>query len=117
MLARSLLTACMVAAAAATASGAFFGCGQALDPANKPIDTCVRACKARASRSCSEGECMRGCEFILDRLVEREGENVIACVVRTPRRCTDTVWADCAAKIGVHADGGPPPPPPPVEED
>lgn len=114
MLARSLLTACFVAAASATA---FFGCGQVLDPANKPIDTCVRACKARASRSCSDGECMRGCEFVLDRLVEREGENVIACVARTPRRCTDTVWADCAVKVGVHADGGPPPPLPPQEED
>jgi len=114
VLARSLLTACIVAAAAA---GAFFGCGQMLEPANKPIDTCVRSCKSRASRSCSEGECMRGCEFVLDRLLEREGDNVIACVARTPRRCTDTVWADCAARVGVHADGGPPPPPLPQEED
>ena len=32
----------------------------------------------------------------------------MACVARTPRRCSDVVWADCAAKIGVHADGGPP---------
>lgn len=96
---------------------ALFSCGQAVEPANKPIDTCVRSCKSRASRNCSEGECMRGCEFVLDRLLEREGDNVIACVARRPRRCTDTVWADCAAHIGVHADGGPPPPPPPQEED
>jgi hypothetical protein len=27
------------------------------------------------------------------------------------------VWADCAAKIGTHADGGPPGPPPPKDPD
>ena len=41
---------------------------------------------------------------------------VIACVARNPRRCTDVVWADCAARIGPHADGGPPAPPPPPDE-
>jgi hypothetical protein len=92
------------------------GC-RALEPANRPIDACVEKCAVRASRQCSEAECRRGCEFILDRLVEREGENVIACVARRARRCTDVVWADCATYIGVHADGGPPPPPPPYEEE
>lgn len=55
--------------------------------------------------------------MILDRLVEREGENVIGCVASSPRRCTDVVWADCASRVGVHADGGPPGPPPPQEEE
>jgi len=93
------------------------GCGRALEPENRPIDTCVRACKTRASRQCSEAECGRGCEFILDRIVEKESDNVIACVARTSRRCGDVVWADCATKIGVHADGGPPAPPPPADEE
>jgi hypothetical protein len=90
---------------------------RALEPANKPIDACIQACTTRASRSCSDAECARGCEFILDRLVEKEMNNVIACVIRTPRRCTDVVWADCAVRIGVHADGGPPAPPPPAEDE
>lgn len=88
---------------------------RALEPSNKPIDACLKACTTRASRQCSEAECGRGCEFILDRLVEKEMDNVVACVARTARRCTDVVWADCAVHIGVHADGGPPSPPPPVE--
>ena len=36
-------------------------------------------------------------------------------MARASRRCGDVVWAECAAKVGVHADGGPPalsPPPP-----
>ena len=93
------------------------GCGRALEPASRPIDTCRQGCKAKASRQCSEAECERGCEFILDRIVEKESDNVLACVARNPRRCTDVVWADCAARIGVHADGGPPAPPPPKEDD
>jgi hypothetical protein len=92
-------------------------CGRALEPANKPVDACVKACTARASRQCSDGDCTRGCEFILDRIVEKESANVLACVTRTARRCTDVVWADCAAHVGVHADGGPPAPPPPADEE
>ena len=107
----------VVALAALVLAPSLAGCGRALEPANKPVDACVKTCNERASRSCSDSECQRGCEFILDRLVEKEGNNVIACVARTPRRCTDVVWADCAARIGIHADGGPPPPPPPVDED
>ena len=90
---------------------------RALEPSNKPVDACVQTCTVRASRSCSEAECARGCEFILDRLVEREMSNVVTCVARTPRRCTDVVWAECAANIGVHSDGGPPAPPPPAEDE
>lgn len=90
---------------------------RALEPKNRPLDTCEASCKARASRQCSEDECARGCEFILDRILEREGDRVIACVGGGNRRCSDIVWADCAAKIGIHADGGPPAPPPPPEEE
>ena len=89
----------------------------ALEPSNKPIDACLKACSAHAARSCSDAECARGCEFILDRLVENEMRNVIACVGRTPRRCSDMVWADCAAHVGIHADGGPPAPPPPSDDE
>jgi hypothetical protein len=93
------------------------GCGRVLDPSNKPVDGCVKHCTERASRSCSLSECERGCEFILDRILEKESDNVLACIARTPRRCTDVVWADCAAKIGIHADGGPPEAPPLPEEE
>ena len=92
-------------------------CGRVYEPANKPVDACRHSCETKAKRQCTEAQCERGCEFILDRIVEREGENVIACVASSSRRCTDVVWADCAAHIGPHADGGPPGPPPPVEED
>ena len=92
-------------------------CGRVLEPANRPVDGCVRSCKARMSRQCSEAECERGCEFILDRILEKESDNVMACIARTPRRCSDVVWADCATRIGIHADGGPPEAPPPAEEE
>jgi hypothetical protein len=110
--------ACAAAALGSLAfAPALAACGRALEPENRPLDTCVRRCNARASRQCSEAECGRGCEFILDRILEKEGDNVLACVARAPRRCTDVVWADCAAKIGIHADGGPPAPAPPVDEE
>jgi hypothetical protein len=96
---------------------AITGCGRVLEPSNRPIDRCVSTCRARAIAQCSDDECARGCEFILDRLLEKEGDNVLACVVRQARRCTDIVWADCATKVGVHADGGPPEPPPPTDEE
>ncbi len=90
---------------------------RAVEPLNRPVNICTDSCKARANRSCSEAECERGCEFILDRVIEKEADNVIACVARTPRRCNDVVWANCAAQVGPHADGGAPPPPPPAEDD
>lgn len=43
-----------------------------------PESTCIDACEKRAE-GCSEWECRRGCRLSLDRLVEREGDNVIAC--------------------------------------
>jgi hypothetical protein len=91
-------------------------CGRALEPANRTIDRCRHSCEQHASKQCSENECERGCEFILDRIVERESDKVVACVARGSRRCSDVVWADCAVRVGVHADGGPPPPPPPPED-
>jgi hypothetical protein len=96
--------------------GAPFAC-RVFDPPNRPLDTCRRSCEAKASRQCNEGECERGCEMILDRIIEREADNVIACVAAGSRRCGDVVWADCAAHIGAHADGGPPAPGPPADEE
>lgn len=93
-----------------------FAC-RVFEPSNRPLDTCRHSCVAKAGRECSEHECERGCEMILDRIIEREGDRVIACVASRARRCGDVVWADCAAHVGAHADGGPPAPPPPVEED
>lgn len=75
-----------------------------------PVAKCRERCEATVSDQCTAAECERGCEFILDRLVEREGNNVLACVARTKRRCSDPVWASCAAHVGPHADGGPPAP-------
>lgn len=90
---------------------------RALDPPNKPLDTCARACNDRAKRECSEDECERGCLFILDRLVEKQTDRVVACVAKGHRRCGDAVWADCAVRVGDHADGGPPAPTEPKDDD
>ncbi len=78
------------------------------EPPNKPVDACRISCTKKAKSQCSEDECQRGCEFILDRLAEREGETVIKCVASAGRRCSDVVWADCATRVGIHLDGGPP---------
>lgn len=84
----------------------------------RPIATCARSCEVRAERQCSHDECLRGCELILDRIVEREADAVIACVSRVSRRCGDAIWAMCASHVGPHADGGPPAPEPlPMEDD
>ena len=109
-----LLGAALAAAVALAISP--LGC-RVLEPSNRPLDRCRHQCESRASRQCTEALCERGCEMVLDRLVEREGDGVIACVASSPRRCTDVVWAECAAHVGVHADGGPPGPPPPAEEE
>jgi hypothetical protein len=90
---------------------------RALEPSNRPIDTCRSSCETKAKRQCTDVQCERGCEMILDRIIERESERVIACVASSVRRCTDVVWADCAARVGVHADGGPPGPPPPPDDE
>ena len=116
MLARSA-TVLVLAFAGVALVPSMGGCGRVVEPENKKIEGCAGQCKARLSRNCSESECYRGCEFILDRILEKESDNVIACVARTPRRCTDVVWAECAARIGVHADGGPPVAPPLPDEE
>jgi hypothetical protein len=53
---------------------------------------------------------------VLDKLVEREGVSVLACVARAPR-CGDMTFAECAARSGPYADGGPAPPRPPSDDD
>ena len=92
---------------------------KSLEPAPVPESTCIDACEKRTG-GCTEDQCQRGCRLSLDRLVEREGDNVIVCVatsMKARRACDDQLWAECAAKIGVHADGGPPAPVRPKEDD
>ena len=75
-------------------------------PEAKCTDKCV-ALVNTTSNHCSDKECGRGCAFILDRIVEREDDNVLGCMSKAAA-CDDPAWADCAAKIGVHATGAPP---------
>jgi hypothetical protein len=91
-----------------------------------PQAQCESACVERA-HGCTEKECAKGCAFVLDRLVEHEGETVLGCIAsraktepknasvgaggdRKAAVCGDAVWAECAVRVGVHADGGPPAP-------
>lgn len=76
--------------------------------------TCAKSCEVRASQ-CSPHQCHRGCNLVMDRLAESQGDTVLACVVRAKNACDDPTWARCATLIGIHADGGPPPPPPPPD--
>ncbi len=92
------------------------GACQAESPPRGPEQTCAKACEARAKR-CSSHECARGCNLVLDRLAEHEGDHVLACVAGGKGACDDHAWARCAARIGPHADGGPPAPPPPSEDE
>ena len=73
--------------------------------------TCAKSCEVRASQ-CSPHQCHRGCNLVMDRLAENQGDTVLACVVRDGKACDDPTWARCATLIGIHADGGPPPPAP-----
>jgi len=86
-------------------------------PDGRAETACVDDCHARAASRCDERECIRGCKFVLDRLLEHEGRNVVACVASGKGACDDRAWAECAATIGVHADGGPPGPPPRSEDE
>jgi len=90
--------------------------GGAAGPQGRAEATCQAECARGAGKTCDEHGCDRGCRFILDRLVERKGPHVIACVARA-RACDDEAWADCAARVGPHADGGPPAPAPAEEEE
>ncbi|MBV9946336.1 MAG: hypothetical protein JOZ69_05780 [Myxococcales bacterium] len=93
---------------AALASGAACRPDQ---PPRGPERDCFEACRSGSPR-CGERACARGCNLILDRLLEREAASVLACVARSAPRCDDRTWAACAARVAIHADGGPPPPPP-----
>lgn len=83
-----------------------------LEPKNRPEVRCADACEVQAKARCSDTECERGCLFVLDRLVEREQSTVLDCVSSGKGPCDDGAWADCAARVGPHVDGGPAAPPP-----
>ena len=68
-------------------------------------------CGAKAA-GCTYIQCRRGCSFVVDRLVEGEGNRVLACIEASTDSCGDQAWARCAVRIGPHADGGPPAPEP-----
>ena len=78
------------------------------EPVPRPVGDCAESC-ARLTTSCDERACERGCRFAYDRLVEHETAAVLACVARA-KTCDDPVWAECGARVGPHADGGPPAP-------
>ncbi|HEX3769514.1 MAG TPA: hypothetical protein VHV30_01560 [Polyangiaceae bacterium] len=90
-------------------------------PPRGPEETCVASCLKTAT-ACQEEECWRGCNLILDRLAESEGDTIVACVASATAPapaspCDDRTWARCAVRVGPHADGGPPAPPPPKDWD
>src|SRR5580658_6273985 len=78
------------------------GCGPETPPTG-PEQTCVKACETRVA-ACSPRDCRRGCNIVVDRLVERQGDHVLACVARAAsaapapgeRACGDRAWAGCA---------------------
>ncbi len=92
----------------AVALGVLGACEGARSPARSE-DACALACEQRIPR-CGPAACARGCTLALDRLLEHEGETVVACVAASRSACDDWLWAECAAKVGPHLDGGPPPP-------
>jgi hypothetical protein len=99
---------------AAVGFAALSGC-QAESPPRGLEATCAKACEVRAT-SCSSHQCRRGCNLVMDRLAEDEGDHVLACVARSrPVACDDRVWSHCATLVGPHADGGPPAPVPPPD--
>jgi hypothetical protein len=75
--------------------------------ADAPEARCEDKCTAKVASNCSSKQCARGCAFILDRIVEREDDNVLACVGKA-KGCDDPTWAECAVAVGVHASGAPP---------
>ena len=87
-------------------------------PQGRSEAKCVDECKVKAKARCSENACIRGCRFVLDRLMEHEGSGVVACVATGKKAmCDDAAWANCAVHVGIHADGGPPAPPESSDED
>lgn len=87
------------------------GC-RAVAPTGRPEEACQITCRERAKKTCQESDCERGCLFVLDRLVNLEGNRIIDCVSKR-KLCDDRSWAECAARTGPFVDGGPPAPPPP----
>jgi hypothetical protein len=89
-------------------------------PTPGPEGRCTDACVAKA-HACTAAQCARGCQLVLDKLVEREGARILSCVARAapgkPSTCNEMTFADCAARTGPNADGGPLPPRPPSIED
>jgi hypothetical protein len=85
-------------------------------PTPGPEARCADACVAKA-RACTSVACARGCRLVLDKLVEREGAQVLACVARAKGVCDDMTFADCAARSGPYANGGPAPPRPPSDDE
>ena len=71
-----------------------------------PDEACIATCAEKIPR-CDKTECERGCGLALDRLVEGEGAVVLSCVEQSRAACDDWLWADCAARVGPHKDGGP----------
>ncbi|MCL2450918.1 MAG: hypothetical protein FWD17_18395, partial [Polyangiaceae bacterium] len=72
--------------------------GHADAPAGGPEASCVADCAARA-RGCSRKQCVRGCNLVIDRLVERQGTAIIACVATARANggaCDDRAFARCA---------------------
>ena len=113
----SFLASALVASACDPIAGAVSPSWPAFPdpPSRGPERTCQKSCAARAT-ACSDDDCRRGCGLVLDRLVEQQGDTVVACVAASAPRCDDRAWAACAARIGPHADGGPPAPPPPSDD-
>ena len=107
---RTLVVAMTLAMVAAPA-----GC-RVEAPASGPEAQCVDGCRATV-HACSDVQCVRECRFILDRLVEREGAQVLACVARAKGSCDEMTFADCAARSGPYANGGPAPPRPPSDDE
>ncbi len=107
-------------------ASALVGC-PASGPSNQPEAKCADACESRAAKRCDAKACARGCAFILDRIIENEHLGVIDCVGKRTGSatlpdsekdewrdgpCGDREWAECAVRVGIHADGGPAAPPP-----
>ncbi|HSQ67221.1 MAG TPA: hypothetical protein VLM85_28590 [Polyangiaceae bacterium] len=80
-----------------------FGCP---DPKDRPDVACADECKVQLANTCKPHDCERGCAFVLDRLVEHEQATVLDCM-KPKQACDDTAWAECAARVGPHVDGGP----------
>ncbi len=92
------------------AFGATVAACHSMAPPNGPDSVCQKACHERVGTLFSSRQCERGCHLVLDRVVEHETDTIMACLARSRRECSETVWAECAARVGPRIDGGPPAP-------